>query len=651
MDQKSIYFFIHEVLETVPGIPYEFQNTSVNGYLEANYLLKDRFDINLSDFIGDKINIEILKHHIKEDLSKKLIDLIMLYDLKKDKNNDIREFLYKNPLYTFMDTFQTKFESYLNSNSLDRNYIYEIALDMSMNSIDYELTALGIILLGYFDNDFSRKIIETLGYHSMFTAYAVDAYKNFKDYNDLLLNLCKHTLAYGKAIALINFNPIKNEDMNWIIKNGGKDIHFSELCSTIILQKPEVNSLLQNYVEDENYLDSISHLLANGLNRTDFMEYSWTDSCFEKYIDSVSKTFSFMVLASYVAIEKNLNGRADLNPNESVVSGWTFGKKFILSKKVKLQIDSYDWKNIVYKELENKENSPELIISVLKRLDLTPNFESLLSLMNENKFNSSIADFIFSDHPKLYLRDGLEYTKKELLNPFGDLMGKSETKLIFSSDYLENNWLVLLLKSMADLNINDELFFLDCLSSKSIQVRLASLKCLENFAKGWSNAVLNKLESMVRYDSSSFVRREMQNLINIGKSTTKLNKVLDVSEIELDITEDDKEVFEVSIVGTFYHDLTNIYDEVKKGTLLYLIKKNNHGEININVTTESGYVIGYIAYEDMDIILPLIDAGNTIYGVFNNDDLSSERLDMTIMMNTKTYEEKGIIPFSINRLK
>ncbi len=650
MEQKSIYSFIQEILETMPAIPYEFQNSSVNGFKEADYLLKDRFDIDLPDFLGHKSEFEILKYSEKEDLSKKLIDLIMLYILDSQREEEIRDFLYRNPLYTFMDVFQNKFRSYMNFEDFDRKSVYNMGLSLAMNSIDYELTALGILILGFYNNDFSKKVIRVLGLHSMFTSYAIEAYRNFPNCNDLIFDLVKNTVVYGKALALASFSPISIEEMDWTIMHGGTDIYLSELCSALILQKPEVRDSLCDYVSEEKYISSVSELFAYVLNKSSFSDLDWTNRCFEDYLKAVSEKEDFMTLASFIAIEQNLSKRHECNPEDSSVCGWNFRHIFILSKQIKSLIDSKNWKNTVLSALREDSVSPNTMIEVLKRLNIKPDFEEIEKLLSEDSFNANVADFIFNLHPDKYLRDGLEYTKEELSNPFSHLLISSDKGLLFTAEHQENVWIISLLDAMNRMNINDEYFFLECLESKSVEVRLSALKCLRDFSKGWSNEVMRKLELLVHYDSSSIVRREMKKLIAIGKSVSKIRRYVDTSEYAAVPSSDDVNMFQTYIVGTLYHDISEAEREIKKGTVLYLVEQESKTKVLIAVTTQAGYVIGYIPEEDSDMIIPLIESGNVVYGIFEGESITDPEPTISVMINKKVYREQGIIPFSFNRL-
>lgn len=651
MDKKSIYYFIQNVLKSVPGTPYSFQNSLVNGYNDVSYLGLNRFDLNISGYTGVvSENIQI-NYKEKELNSKNLLDLIQLTIDDPNYKNGLVDFLYKTRLYSYMDIFMPRVKSYLDAEEIDSDALYSLGLNFAMESHDYELVSLGILILGFFENDFSSKILKVLGYHSIFTSYTIEAYKYFEDTNELIFDLAKNTLSFGKIISLLNLSPITIEQMDWLIEEGGKDKNFPEICSAIVLSKPELNDYFTDYVDDEQYLDSISHLFAHGITNDYFENSEWTKYAFEIYCKMAKDRSDFVTLMSFISIENNLRKKIDINPEISLVDGWDFGKNFLLSRICNDLIKSRNWSKTVLDALEKVEYSPELIIRALEKLNMLPDFSEFKNILEEHRFHPKIGAFLMKKNASVYIRDVLNYTKSELKNIFAEYLPDPLGRISFSSDEFENNWILLLLDAMRHMNINDENFFLNCLKAKKPSIRIAAAKCLENFVKGWSNEVMPILEDLIRKDPDGQVRRELHSLITKGNCTVKMHKTVDVSDIKINVSENDIPIFEACIVGTFHHDLTEAFDQVKKGSVLYLTKikqKSNH--VDIAVTTENGYVIGYIPNEDTDLIFPLLDSGNLIYAVFSSENLDDKCPNITILMNEEMYKAKGVIPMSFNRL-
>ena len=654
MNNDSIYFFIQKALKSIPGTPYSFQNSLISGYPEVSFLSSNMYNLDLSRFTNLSTAIDETNYIQKSLNSKNLVDLVKLATESNASDKDIRnllDFLYKNKLYVYMDIFMEKLETTISNNYIDRDLLYKLGLFLATESFENELTSLGILILAFYENDLSIKILKTLGYHSLFTPYTIESFKRFKNSNDLIFDLAKNTISFGKIISLLNFHPITKVHFDWLIEKGGVDINYPEICSAIVLSKPELNEKMIDYLSDKEYLYSLSYIFSYGISDYYFSNYDWTDYSFEKYCALARNESDFLVLSSFIAITEYLQSNIDILPNENMIDGWNFGKKFIVSGTCEEFISKTDRSKVVLNSLTEAQHSPNLIIKALKKLQLTPKFEYFSSLIDKHNFNPVIGSFLIERNGDIYLKDVLKYTKDELSNVFANFGPIKERKMIFSSDKYENNWIILLLNSMKENNLNDESFFLECLKSKNPKIRTSAVRCLENFSRGWSDDVFNTLKELFEYEPSGLIKREMQNLISIGQNSNKLNKLIDISSLSIELSDNDEYVFEVNIVGTFYHDLAKLFDKVKKGTLLYLVKiTQKDSTINIAVTTTDGYVLGYIPNENLDIILPLIEFGNSIYGIFNSRDLDIVRPSMSIMMNSEIYKSKKVTPIDFYKL-
>lgn len=376
MRVKSIYNLLKELVETMPQLPYSFQDNLSSGSKECIYILKDRYDIDISSLENSSSNIYILSFDKKEYLSKKLIDLIFEALESKKLNYDIFRFLSENNLYEFMDVFQNKLDVYLNEKQLFEKKLYNFSLDLTLNSTEYELVSLGIILLGFFENDFSKKIIRFLGLHSIFTAYSIQAYKKFKNYNELVYDFAKNTTSFGKIISIISFNPINEQQLIFILSDSIKDKYFSSIISYIILKKPEVQSFLLSECNLKKLsINSIAYIISHGLEYLDDYDIDNLNKFFEIYLKELSFNDDLMVLSSIIIIEKMLKEKSEYGLNESYVDGNKFKNKFLLLESIKIMINDYNWKTVIDNNIVNPLiYSPKVWVNILNRLNITPDF-------------------------------------------------------------------------------------------------------------------------------------------------------------------------------------------------------------------------------------------------------------------------------------
>ena len=88
---------------------------------------------------------------------------------------------------------------------LDKDRLYSFAIRLATESEFEDEVKLGMLVLGFFENDLVRKIIKTLGYHSELTIYAVEASQNFHDYNEFLYNLAQNTCGIWEVGSTYEF--------------------------------------------------------------------------------------------------------------------------------------------------------------------------------------------------------------------------------------------------------------------------------------------------------------------------------------------------------------------------------------------------------------------------------------------------------------
>lgn len=81
----------------------------------------------------------------------------------------------------------------------------------------HEEVKLGMIILVFFENNIARQILKTLGLHSTFTIYALEATKNFICYNQFVHELAPNTCSYGKIAALHRLEPISFQYLNHVL--------------------------------------------------------------------------------------------------------------------------------------------------------------------------------------------------------------------------------------------------------------------------------------------------------------------------------------------------------------------------------------------------------------------------------------------------
>lgn len=170
MLKESIYHFITRMYEQSPILPYTFQNIETDGLLEHQYMASKK---ELSLTVKEKMAIELIK------IIESCID-----DSKNLEN--LRKFLNENPFIIYVSILNKRLKLMISEGLLDKEKLYSFGMSLATKSVYKQEVQLGIILISFNENDLTKKIVKTLGLHSSFTFYAIEAAENFTDYNQFL---------------------------------------------------------------------------------------------------------------------------------------------------------------------------------------------------------------------------------------------------------------------------------------------------------------------------------------------------------------------------------------------------------------------------------------------------------------------------------
>ena len=85
--------------------------------------------------------------------------------------------------------------------------------------------------------------------------------------------------------------------------------------------------------------------------------------------------------------------------------------------------------------------------------------------------------------------------------------------------------------------------------------------------------------------------------------------------------------------------------QVETGDILYLVREpeNKYDPKAIMVTTEDGYVLGYVSKADNKMPASLLDDGEKLYAVLLSDNLEQGKPEIKIMLSKKPQQVGKII--------
>lgn len=631
---ESIYHFITRMYEQSPILPYTFQNVEYDGLFEHSYM-------------ASKKELSLTK---KEKMAIELIKIIESSINDLENREYLQNFLKANPLVIYASILNKRLRLMISERLINKEKLYSFGINLATKSENEQEVQLGIILISFNENDLTKKIVKTLGLHSSFTFYAVEAAENFSDYNQFLYELLKHTCGYGKLFTLHMFFPFKFEQQQFLLDHGVWNEVAPNLSAMICLDKPEMESFYEMLVVNKENFSKLSYLLAYAGEEYNLKQLNQGLPLIEKYI-TVANQFanSFIDLAAIVVIMNNMIPYMHEDETE-IENGWTIEKKKSIGIKCEEIFSQQKWKYILYQELENPTHKTSLIIKVMRMLNVVPNFDSLLPLISKDVFDMDLLEFLLISHDDYYVEDVYNLLNKVLPKKVFYEKPKIMEKDEITSEYRPDIWVVFLLKALKRNWIYKEEFILKCVTARFSDVRKEAIQTLRAFKTNWSTNVHLLLEKAVEKEPITKIKNRIYRLID--KKYEKEQRYIDTSNIEIKPSPWDIPLFKTNIAGTFYRDMLVVEGRLEVGDILYLIREpdNPYDSKAILVTTEDGYVLGYVPKVDNKIPSSLLDHGEKLYGILESDDLEKGKPIIQIMINKRPTEVGKVIPFPFQEI-
>ena len=636
---ESIYQFINRMAEQHPGLPYRFQDATVAGSVEARYFL---WEEGLS--VGEK-----------ELLAMGLMEKVAECVEQADTDSELRTILEEKPVFLYLANLTNRIKLLISEKLIDKDRLYSFAIRLATESEFEDEVKLGMLVLGFFENDLVRKIIKMLGYHSELTIYAVEASKNFHDYNEFLYDLAQNTCGYGKLAALINFEPIFLLQQKWILEYGVINEALPNMSAIMCLEKVDMRRFYQRLEITEDVFSKLSYLVAYAAETNDIKVFSQSLALVEKYIGAANNYAKYFIdLAAIIAIKKSMapywyHSGEDIKKE----NGWTSNKEHVIRNKCSELLKQAKWRQCLIQELDMPCHQTSLIILTMEEIGLVPSFETLLPLLQRDFFDMNVLKFVLVDHSEHYLHDIFNYLSKVLPKEVFCDDPLEISKDSISSEYKPDIWLVFLLKALRKERQNEEALFIRCLTSRFPDVRIEAIHALRVFKSNWSALVFPALEQACEIEPVNNIKKRFLRLM--GKNDggqKKEQRYIDVTEMKVAPSLWDASLCTTKIAGTYYRDLMVMEGRIENGDILYLIREpdNPYDSNAIIVTAEDGYVLGYVPKADNLTPASMMDAGEKLYAIFRSENLEKGKPDIQIMISKRPEKAGTLVQFPFSKV-
>ena len=187
---------------------------------------------------------------------------------------------------------------------------------------------------------------------------------------------------------------------------------------------------------------------------------------------------------------------------------------------------------------------------------------------------------------------------------------------------------------------------LQALRAPLIDTRVQATTNLQRFREEFDSLDKEIINDAISTEMVGSIRRTLNSLLI--KTDNKEKKYIEIYD-SMHIDEHVKDIYlsNINVAGTSYVDMSEMYNKLLEGDILYLKReRNNEYDSNaIMIITTEGYVIGYAPKENNTILKNLMDKGKYLYGKIKeiSDDYSNINIEVYLSYKDIIEEITGTL--------
>ncbi len=400
---------------------------------------------------------------------------------------------------------------------------------------------------------------------------------------------------------------------------------------------------------------ALSRLFTYAFLETDVKEFAVSRMLVDKYMTAAEKHVKeFIDLSALVLIDHSMTPFWKQSGDDVQKSnGWSSDhENAIRDQCAKYQrSDKYRWNRLIT-EMDEPTESNAVIIKVLTSYAFDysfplPTFEAFSHMLDRDPFDMDIAKFVLIDHPQNY---AAEIAERILSVVPSDVLEKPEIldKDELTPKHRPDVWLIYLLKARKTVKFECEQLCRSCLSARFQDLRIEAITTLRLIRAQWSSAVIPALEKACETEPDPKIAKRIKRLLGIKVDDKKEQRYVDVGDITVSSSVADKPILDTEIAGTFFRDMDVVTGVLEDGDTLFLKREpdNKYDSNAILVTTEDGYVLGYIPKAENPPLAQLMDAGEKLYAILGVDPTCYEgKPPITVYISRAVSSQGNIIQF------
>lgn len=625
---KSIYYDFKEFYYINPGALYSYQDFETAGIREFKSITK---------------KIRPLQNYVKNRLSNELLRILDEDISNYNEFYNVREYITLNPIIGYWDSLINLFKEwiYVNSNKLEK--VKEEISNLIKTSAYSEDIKLGLLLAPFCNLEDIEEILNIFSIHNDYLFYVVKAYEYFGNYNNIIFELSKKSIGYGKLFCVMSLKPINYEIKKWMVEEGSDN----NLAVTELLEYTMLSLDLLDYLENTEFdvqevellSKSFSMLLSDyGMNEVKD-EIEVCNKILEIVECNGIGIYSLYVVISILysieaAIIENYKNKVNLTINEEYKD---------IIEKCKNIYQKNTWHEVIEKEISNIEVESSVLISCAEKTKYKLSKKEFEVLFKRDYINALLYKYAFSVGNKAIKKVIFDLGLKKLpLNQI--LRGQDELRIDdLAYDDIAQICYFIIIKYSKYEDIKDKYkeLNLQALNSPLIETRIQAVTNLQRFREEFDSFDKELINDAINVEMVADVRRLLNSLLIENRNKKK--KYIEVSDdMHIDIHVKDIYLMTLDVAGTSYVDFSEVYSKLNEKNIIYLKREydNLYDKNAIEVITTDGFVIGYIPRENNFILASLMDKGKYFYGKIKEISEDYNAISLEIYLSYKDVIEE-----------
>lgn len=588
-----------------------------------------------------------------EDLPKKLqnkraqtlLNHIYKYLKYSTAHKELIDYIKSSTFAVYYSAFYKLLDVHVKEDLIDKKKLYKAAIKFATESGNSEEIKVGIIMLAFFQNKEALSILQVLGTHSEYTLYVITALKRFDYYNSIIFKLAQKTYGYGKIHCLNNLEPVTNEIKNWIIEEGCNNTVLKSLSAAMCIYKVNMSSYLKINAIRSKQLSAISRLFCYILSTDQKNVYKMEDSLetvklYLKYTSFLAG--SFYDLCAIVYIKKCMRPYwQDIKKDVYKGNGWTSNIEIEIINRCEKILENKKWTGVLCNGLKTPEEEGEYYILAAEALDIKLNFEDFKEILKKDPYDIAVYYYLKENWDEKSLKKLLSFVKESF--PFGIICSGPQniTKEDITEEFKPDICLLYTLNGLQNMQEMEFELPLKSLYARLCECRIEAISCLRRYKGFWTEDVEKELRKVLEVETDKSIKRRIKRLLGEKEYGIKERKYVDISKESVKPHVKDIYLFSTEAAGVFYRDMSVVEDELEAGDLLFLKREpdNPYDENAIMLTTEEGYMVGYIPRRINTQPKNLMDGGKYLYGKIKELSIDRNYLLVDIYLSYKDVQD------------